>query len=49
MSITLHLPPDIEATLLAEAEARGMRVDNLVEEFDAIRQERDLSNLGQLR
>lgn len=31
MSITLHLPPEIEAGLSAEAEARGVPVDNLVE------------------
>jgi hypothetical protein len=32
MSITLHLPPEIEAGLIAEAEARGVPVDNLLEE-----------------
>jgi hypothetical protein len=92
MSITLHLPPEVEAGLLAEAKARGVPVDNLLEEvirrfaerdtpiespratgrlvqesgvwvlstgqpigpevvqdtLDAIRQERDLGNLGQL-
>jgi hypothetical protein len=33
MSITLHLPPEIEAVLIAEAEARGMPVDSLLEEL----------------
>jgi hypothetical protein len=32
MSITLHLPPEIEAGLVAEADARGVTVDNLLEE-----------------
>ena len=41
MSITLHLPPDIEAGLLAEAEARGMSVDNLLQEVIRRFAERD--------
>jgi hypothetical protein len=92
MSITLDLPPEIEAALVAEAEARCVPLDNLLEEvirrfaemntpvqphtagrlqkeggiwvlstgepmpsdvvqdtLNAIRQERDLGNLGPLR
>ena len=31
MTVTLHLPPDIERSLLAEAEARGVSLDALLE------------------
>lgn len=31
MTVTLQLPPDIEHSLLAEAEARGVSLDALVE------------------
>lgn len=30
MTVTLHLPPDIEAGLLAEASARGLSIDTLL-------------------
>ena len=32
MTITLDLPPDLETTLLAEAQAKGMSVDEWVRE-----------------
>jgi len=41
MSITLHLPPEIEAGLLAVAEARGVSVDNLLQEVIRRFAERD--------
>jgi hypothetical protein len=41
MSITLHLPPEIEAGLLAEAEARGVSVGNLLQEVIRRFAERD--------
>jgi len=31
VTVTLHLPPDIEHALLAEAEARGLSLDVLLE------------------
>jgi hypothetical protein len=32
MNITLNLPPDIERDMLAEAQARGLSLDELVSE-----------------
>jgi hypothetical protein len=33
MTITLELPPDLEARLLAEANARGLSVDEIVKGY----------------
>ena len=33
MTVTLNLPPDVERTFLAEAEAKGMSVDEWVGEI----------------